>query len=120
MKTLKEDFIKIYQNERGIIILMIFNLLLSIGVFVFSLTRLNPSSSVVKIGYGDIGGYRDGAWFDMLAFPILALVFGVFHGLLATRVFHKRGGGMTKFFLLVTTCLLLGTLLVLIRLLKEG
>ena len=120
MKTLKEDFIKMYHNERGIILLMIINFLLAIGLFVFSLMRLNPSSSVVKVGYGDIGGYRDGAWFDMIAFPLLALIFGVFHALLASRIFHKRGGGMTKFFLLVTTCLILGTLLVLIRLLKEG
>lgn len=120
MKTFKEDFIKIYQNERGIIILMIFNLLLAIGLLVFSILKLNPSSAVVKVGYGDIGGYRDGAWFDMIAFPLLALIFGIFHNLLATRIFHKRGGGMTKFFLLVTTCLILGTLLVLIRLLKEG
>ena len=120
MKTLKEDFIKMYQSERGIIILMIFNFLLATGLFIFSIIKLNPSSPVAKVGYGDIGGYRDGAWFDMIAFPLLALIFGVFHTLLASRIFHKRGGGMTKFFLLVTTCLILGTLLVLIRLLKEG
>ena len=120
MKYFKEDFTKMYHNERGIILLMIFNLLLSIGLLVFSLLKLNPSSPVVKVGYGDIGGYRDGAWFDMIAFPLLAIIFGVFHSLLATRIFHKRGGGMTKFFLIVTTCLILGTLLVLIRLLKEG
>ena len=120
MKTLKEDFIKMYQSERGIIILMIFNFLLATGLFIFSVIKLNPSSPVAKVGYGDIGGYRDGAWFDMLAFPLLALNFGVFHIFLTARIFHKRGGGMAKFFLLVTTCLILGTLLVLIRLLKEG
>ena len=53
----KEDFIKIYQTERGILILMILNLLLSIALLVFSLINLNPNSAVVKIGYGDIGGY---------------------------------------------------------------
>ena len=75
----KEDFIKIYQTERGILILMILNLLLSIALLVFSLINLNPNSAVVKIGYGDIGGYRDGSWADMLAFPLLAIIFGVFH-----------------------------------------
>ena len=120
MKALKEDFIKMYQSERGIIILMIFNFLLAGGLFVFSSIKLNPASPVAKVGYGDIGGYRDGAWFDMIAFPLLAFTFGVLHTLLAARIFHKRGGGMTKFFLLVTTCLILGALLVLIRLLKEG
>ena len=79
----KEDFIKIYQTERGILILMILNLLLSIGLLIFSLINLNPNSAVVKIGYGDIGGYRDGSWADMLAFPLLAIIFGVFHNYLS-------------------------------------
>lgn len=120
MKELKEDFIDIYHNERGIIVMMAFNFLLAMGIMVFAITKLNPASSVVKIGYGDIGGYRDGAWYDLLAFPILMFVFGVLHTLLSARIFRKRGGGMAKFFLMVTTCLILGTLLVLLRLMKEG
>ena len=120
MQSLKENFIDMYHSERGIIILMIFNFLLATGLFVFSIIKLNPSNPVAKVGYDDIGGYRDGAWFDMIAFPLLAITFGILHTLLAARIFQKRGGGMTKFFLLVTTCLILGTLLVLIRLLKEG
>ena len=120
MQTFKEDFIKIYHHERGIIVLMIFNVLLATGLFIFSLINLNPSSAVVKVGYGDIGGYRDGVWFDMFAFPIFALIFGVLHLFLSVRIFHKRGSGMAKFFLLTTTALILGTVLVLIRLLKEG
>ena len=120
MKTFKEDIIKIYQNERGILVIMIFNLLFAIGLLIYACTRLNPSAPLVKIGYGDIGGYRDGSWLDLLAFPLLALVFGVFHSFLALRIFHKRGGGMAKFFLITTTMLIFGTLLVLIRLSKEG
>ena len=120
MQTFKSDFIKIYHHERGIILLMIFNFLLATGLFIFSLINLNPSSAVVKIGYGDIGGYRDGAWFDMFAFPLFAIIFGILHALLTVRIFHKRGSGMAKFFLLTTTILILGAVLVLIRLLKEG
>lgn len=120
MKDLKTDFIKIYQNERGALILMILNLLLSIALLVFSLTNLNPSGAVVKVGYGDIGGYRDGTFMDMLAFPLIAVIFGVFHNLLALRIFHKRGSGMVKFFLIITTILIIGSFLVLSRLLGEG
>ena len=120
MKIFKEDFIKLYQNERGIIILMIFNLLLSTTLFIFAIIHLNPNAPVVKVGYGDIGGYRDGSWMDMFTFPLLAIIFGILHNLLATRIFHKRGGGMTKFFLLTTTMLILSSFLVLIRLLGEG
>lgn len=120
MKTFKEDLIKAYQSERGIIVFIAINLLLSIGLLVFSLVNLNPNSAVIKIGYGDIGGYRDGGWFDMLAFPLLAIVFGVLHGFLALRIFHKRGGGMAKFFLITTAALILGTFLVMTRLLGES
>lgn len=118
--TFKEDIIKIYQTERGVLILMILNLLISIALLIFSLINLNPNSAVVKVGYGDIGGYRDGSWTDMLAFPLLAAIFGILHNLLALRIFHKRGSGMTKFFLIITTALITGTFLVLIRLLGES
>ncbi len=120
MKTFKEDLASIYQSERGLLIFMILNLLLSIALLIFSIVQLNPNSTVVKIGYGDIGGYRDGVWTDMLAFPLLAMIFGILHNLLTLRIFHKRGGGMAKFFAITTTALILGTGLVLIRLLGEG
>ena len=120
MQGFKEDFVKIFQTERGVFALMVFNLLISIALIVFAIVSLNPNASVVKVGYGDIGGYRDGTWMDMLAYPLLALIFGVFHNLLAVRIFHKRGSGMAKFFLITTSALILGTFLVLIRLLGEA
>ena len=120
MKNFKKDLIKIYQTERGILILMILNFVFSLGLFIFAILSLNPSAAVVKISYGDIGGYQDGSWANMMAFPILAIIFGVLHNLLALRIFHKRGGGMTKFFLITTTALIASTILVLIRLLGEG
>ena len=93
MKTYIEDFKKIYFEERWMLIFMLLNLAFSIFVFVFSITHLNPNSAVAKIGYGDIGGYRDGGWVDILSYPLLAFVFGVLHSLLAVRIFHKRGSG---------------------------
>ncbi|MBQ3470644.1 hypothetical protein IJH23_02995 [Candidatus Saccharibacteria bacterium] len=120
MKTFKDDLLKIYQSERGIIIFAILNLLLAIALFVVSVLNLNPNAAVVKIGYGDVGGYRDGTWTSLLVFPLLAVLFGLFHPLLSVRIFHKRGGGMAKFFLVVTAMLILGTFFVLIRLMREG
>lgn len=117
MKTFKADLIKIYQTERGVLLLMILNLVLALALFAFTVFNLNPNASVVKIGYGDIGGYRDGSWSDLIVFPIFALILGILHNLLALRIFHKRGGGMAKFFLLTTTILILGTFLVFGRLL---
>ncbi len=120
MKYFKEDFKKIYQTEHFMLVLMVINVVASIALIIFSLINLNPASSVVKIGYGDIGGYRDGNWTDMIAFPLLGLLFGVLHIFIALKIYHKRGAGMTKFFLITTTTLILGAFVVLIRLLKEG
>lgn len=120
MKNFKDDIVKVYQTERGMIIIMILNFFLSIGLLVFSLMNLNSNIAVLKIGYGDIDGYRDGTWIDLLAFPILAIIFGILHNILAVKIFHKRGGGMAKFFLLVTTTLILGSILVLARILGDA
>ncbi len=120
MQTLKTDFLKIFQTERGLLALMIFNLVFSLALAVFAILNLNPTASVVKIGYGDIGGYRDGAWFDLLTYPLFALIFGILHNFLTIRIFKKRGSGMAKFFLLTTTMLIAGGFVVLIRILGEG
>ena len=119
MNTLKEDFIKIYKTSRGVLALMILNLILSVGLLIFSVINLNPNTAVVKIGYGDIGGYRDGTWVEMITFPLLALVCGLLHNIIALRIFHKRGSGMAQFFLITTIALIFSTFLVLIRLLGE-
>lgn len=115
-----EDLKKIYKEERWMLILMIFNLALSIVLFIYGVTSLNPNTAIVKTGYGDIGGYRDGSWTSMIAFPILAMVFGILHNFIAIKIYHRRGAGMTKFFLITTTILIIGTFIVLSRLLKEG
>ncbi len=120
MKSFKEDFKNIYQGERGGLILMIFNLFFSIGLFVFSATKLNPNSALIKIGYGDLGGYRDGAWGNLLVFPLLAVLFGILHNLLAVRIYHKRGGVYMKLFLTLTTFLIVGTFFLVVRLTSGG
>ena len=79
MKSLIEDLKQIYKSERLMLVLMIVTLIISIVLLVFSLIKLSPESIVVKIGYGDIGGYRSGGWAEMLAFSILAFVFGILH-----------------------------------------
>lgn len=120
MKYFAEDLKKIYAEERIMLALMILNTIASIALLIFGIVSLNPNVSVVKIGYGDIGGYRDGSWLDLLAFPILAIILGVFHNLIALKLYHKRGAGMAKFFILTTSALIVGAFIVLIRLSREG
>ena len=116
MKDFKTDFKIIYQKERIMLTLMVINLLLAIALAIFSFIKLNPDTAVVKVGYGDIGGYRDGSWTDLIAFPLLAVLFGIIHNFIAVRIFRKRGAGMTKFFLTVTTLLIIGAFIVFVRL----
>ena len=116
MKTIIEDLKQIYVNERFMLIWMILNLVGSIALFIFSIVNLNPDIAVVKIGYGDIGGYRSGSWTDLLTFPVLAIVFGIIHNFITLRIFRRRGAGMAKFFLIITSALILGSFVVFIRL----
>ena len=115
MKYFAEDFKIIYRTERLMLIMMILNVLATIALAIVGLINLNPGSSMIKVGYGDIGGYRDGSWTFMLAFPLLAVVFGVLHNLIAVRIFRKRGAGMAKFFILTTSALIIGAFVVMMR-----
>ncbi len=120
MKYFTEDLKAIYQTERLMLVLMILNLLAALALLIFGLINLNPASPIVKVGYGDLGSYRDGPWTEMLTFPILAIILGVFHNLIAIKIFHKRGGGITKFFVITTSALIAGAFVVLIRLVGQG
>ena len=120
MKALKEDFLNIVHGDKAILVMMILNFVIAMVLLVLSLVNLSPNSAMVKTGYGDIGGYRDGSWTNTFSFSFAAILFGILHNLLALRVFHKRGSGMTKFFLVTTTMLIFGTFVVMFRLLREG
>ena len=104
MKDLMDSLREIRANEHRLLIWMALLFMVSVMLLAFSLVSLRPGSSVVKISYGDIGryqggewssmsnsgGYHDGSWMDMFAFPLLALVFGVIHNFLALRTAHRR------------------------------
>ncbi len=107
--------------------LMIVLVVMAALLFVFSLSTLRPHNTVVIVGYGDVygeiagitGGYRRDSWLNMLAFPILALVFGVLHNLLAVRVYRKYGRDAAMIVVITTMLLILVTVLVMMRLLGE-
>ncbi|MCR5832629.1 MAG: hypothetical protein K6G36_01635 [Candidatus Saccharibacteria bacterium] len=120
MKGLKEDFLNIVRSDKAVLVLMILNFLLAVLLLVLSLINLNPNSAMIKTGYGDIGGYRDGSWTNQFTFSLAAILFGILHNLLVLKIFRKRGAGMAKFFLVTTVMLILGAFVVMFRLLKEG
>lgn len=120
MNKLKETLLKIYSEQKGLLTLMAVLLVLGVIALIYFMVAIDPDSAVMKIGYGDIGGYRDGTWTDMLAFPILAVVFGVLHNFLAMKIFEKQGSGVAKVFVVVSLVLLVGTFIVFLRLLGES
>ena len=119
MNAFKEDFIEICRSERGIVALIVVNFLLALALIVFSFICINPNSASLVVSYSDLSGYNNGSWENFLVFPILGLVLGIFHNVIALRLYRKRGSGMTKFFLVATTLVILGTIFVLARL-TEG
>lgn len=129
-QTIKE----IYREHKALFGLMIFLAVIALALLIVSVVTLEPSSAVVKVGYGDIGsftgedltemriagGYRDGSWVNMLTFPILALIFGVVHNLIAMKLFKQRGESAARAFVIISAFIAVGAFLVLFRLLGEG
>lgn len=134
MIMMKETIGDIYKNNRKLFILMMALLVISVGLLVFSLLNLKVSSSTVHVGYSDIGsyqggdfaenqgssGYISGRWIDMLAFPVLAVVLGVFHNFVVIKLYKNRGEASARVFVLISLLVLVSAILVLWRLTQES
>lgn len=119
---------EIVREQKGLLAAMIGLVAMSLILLVIALVTLRPQTTVVITGYGDVygelagltGGYRRESWLNMLAFPILALLFGVVHNFLAVRVYQKYGRDAALVLVVVTMLLVVATALVIFRLLGEG
>ena len=119
---------EIVREQKGLLAAMIGLIAMSLILLVIALVTLRPQTTVVITGYGDVygelagltGGYRRESWLNMLAFPILALLFGVVHNFLAVRVYQKYGRDAALVLVVVTMLLVVATALVIFRLLGEG
>ena len=134
MKAIAENFRKIFESHKWLLVAQATLLVASIALFIFSIVNIGSSASVVKTSYGDIGryqggdwssmansgGYHDDVWTERFAFPLLAVVFGILHNLLAIKIFEKKGAGMAGYFIIFSISLTLATFVVLGRLLGEG
>ena len=120
MSSFKKLLFTIFKEQRGLFILMTLNFILGLVVFIYSVFTLRFESTAVKIGYGDIGGYRDGAWTEMIMYPVLAILLGVLSAFLGMRIFERHGGNSAKLFIGISMCLIVWTFITLLRLLGEG
>ena len=118
---------EIARKQHGVMVAMIILLVMSAVLLIFALVTLHPQGTVVIVGYGDVygeiaglsGGYRRDSWLNMLAFPLLAVIFGVVHNLLALRVYRKYGKTPALMLIGATMLLVVGTFIVMLRLLGE-
>ena len=125
---LKEAGREIVREQKGLLAAMIGLAVLSLVLLVIALVTLRPPETVVITGYGDVygefagltGGYRRASWLNMLAFPILALLFGVVHNVLAVRIYRKYGRDAALVWVGLTMLMVVATVVVLFRLLGEG
>ena len=118
---------EVMRKQHGLMTAMLILLAMSVILLIFSLVTMRPQGSVVIVGYGDVygeiaglsGGYRRDSWLNMLAFPLLAIIFGVVHNLLALRVYRKYGKVPALMLVYATMLLIVGTFVTILRLISE-
>lgn len=118
---------EVARKQKPLMIAMIVLTIASVVLLVFSLTTLRPQNTVVIVGYGDVygeiagisGGYRRDSWMNMLAFPALALIYGLLHNLMILKVYRKYGRDLAMMIAVMSILLVVGTFVTIFRLLGE-
>lgn len=118
---------EVCRKQKTLMVAMIILAILSVVLLIFTLVTLRPQSTVVIVGYGDVygeiagisGGYRRDSWLNMLAFPALAVIYGFVHNLLTLCIYRKYGKDAALVMVVATMLLILGTFVVILRLLGE-
>lgn len=118
---------EVARKQKPLMIAMIVLMVASAILLVFSLTTLRPQNTVVIVGYGDVygeiagisGGYRRDSWMNMLAFPVLALIYGLLHNLMILKVYRKYGRDLAMMIAVASILLVVGTFIIIFRLLGE-
>lgn len=118
---------EVSRKQKPLMIMMMVLALMSVMMLLLAVFMLKPQNAVVIVGYGDVygeiaglsGGYRRDSWMNMLAFPLLAVIFGVLHNLLALRIYRKHGRDLAMAFVGATMLLVVGAVVVILRLTGE-
>lgn len=124
---LKATWQEIYRKQKGLMVAMLALLALSGVIAIVLLFVLHPKNSVVIVGYGDVygelagltGGYRRDSWLNLLAFPLLVVIVGAVHNVLAVRIYQKYGKETALMVIFASMLLLAGVLVIVFRLIGE-
>lgn len=118
---------EVTKKQKPLVLAMAILVVMSVLLLIFTLFTLKPQNTVVIVGYGDVygeiaglsGGYRRDSWMNMLAFPLLAVIFGVVHNFIALRIYRKYGRDLALTFVGATMLLVVATFVVILRLTGE-
>lgn len=124
---LKATWQEICKKQKGLMAAMILLVAVAAITAVVLLLILHPKNSVVIVGYGDVygeiagltGGYRRDSWLNLLAFPLLAVILGVVHDVIAMRIYQKYGKEMALMVLVASALILVGLVVIAFRLIGE-
>ena len=133
MKDIGAGFRKIFQKDKGVLLMMIVLFGLGLLLILHTLIHFKTGGTTMYIGYSDIGeftsgeflslwssgGYRTGGWAEMAVFPILGLTLGVLHNLFAIQAYNRRGRGFAIIVILLSILVAVGAFVLLMRLLGE-
>lgn len=78
---------------------MFLNLMVGASLVISSLASLRPNELVIKIAYGDLSGYQDGAWYYLAGFGVLGILIAVVQNLIAVKIYRDKGRGVAGIFL---------------------
>lgn len=124
---LKATWREISHKQKGLLLLMVALAVMTVVVLIAMALVLHPQSSVVIVGYSDVygeitgltGGYRRDSWLNLLAFPLLAVVFGLVHAVIAMRLYQKYGKETALMVVIASMVLFAGMMVTLLRLVGE-
>lgn len=124
---LKVTWQEICKKQKGLMMAMIALLAIAVIMAIVLLFVLHPQNAVVIVGYGDVygeiagltGGYRRDSWLNLLAFPILVVIVGVVHDVIAVRVYQKYGKETALMVVIASMLILLGLMVIAFRLIGE-
>lgn len=133
MKDIGAGFKKIFREEKGLLVMMLVLFVMGVVLILHTLFHFKAGGTTMYIGYSDIGeftggdplslwssgGYRTGGWAEMAVFPILGLILGVLHNLLAVQIFKRRGKGFAMAVVIISMMIAAGAFVLLLRLLGE-
>lgn len=109
-----------WQEERGVIVLMTLVAVVALALLVIMIAMISSAGTVMRTSYGDIGGYEEGNARALFMFPVMVVMIGVLHNILAVKILKKNGAAMAKIFLFMTILVMAGGMVVMSRLLGEG